>query len=165
MSTRTGRVFGAANVVRVILIPLGLAEIARTTTAIARNQPSVRKHRSPFRSHIRRGNRLTQRQHALGHAIQIIRQRRRNVGRIKRRFIRITDDRAVRIVARDDDESTLANVEDKKRLVLACIDKSRFSTLNGELRCGEFLCSSQGRGLVDGGGLQDVQTEHHCCDK
>ena len=154
MSARTSRVFWAAIVVWIILIPLGLTKITRATTAVTRDESAMLKYRVPFRSNFRRGNSRTQLQHTLSHAIQIIGQRGRYIGSIKCRLVRVTDDRAVRIVARNDDEAVFASVEDIKCAIDSCVNEIRQGAFHCKLHCSKFLCRRQSQTAVNGFGLK-----------
>ena len=72
VTARSCRVFRTAVVVWIVLVPLGLAEVARAATAIARDEPSMLQHRSPFSRHVQRSRGITQRQHTFCYAVQII---------------------------------------------------------------------------------------------
>ena len=106
-------------------------------------------------------------QHTLGNAVQIIRQRRRDVGGIKRRLIGIADDGTMGIVASDDDKAMLADIENEERPVLTRINELGRGALKGELRRGELLCRSEGKAAVDGFGLkvQRAENQHKNKDK
>ena len=157
VATRTRGVGRTETIVGIVLVPFGLAEIARTATAVARNEAPVRQHRLPLGSHQWRCDRIAtvaQPQNVFGDAVEIIRQRRRDIRCIEDRLVGIADDGAIGIVASDDDESICAQIEDKEGFILARINQFGHRTVESQLRCGKLLCRRLCLAGIDGLGLQ-----------
>ena len=157
IATRASGVSRTKAIVGIVLIPFGLAEIARATTAVARDEASVRQHRLPFSRHQWGCHRMatrTQPLDAFGNAVEIIHQRRRDIRGIESRLVGIADDGAIGIVASDDDESVSAYIEDKEGFILARIYKLGHRTVEGKLRRGKLLCRRLCLADIDGSGLR-----------
>ena len=93
---------------------------------------------------------MTKPQHALCNAIQIIRQRWRDVGSIESRPVRVTDDGTVGIITCNDNEAVFANIEDKERFVGTRVNQLGHGAFSHELRRGKFLGCSHGKTAING---------------